>query len=95
MDELWAKAIKVTGAVSVVAYLIYTLLQYIFSDQIVALFGSEKLFAITLFIIASLMVILTISILWTKKNTSHKSTTQPKVKVVYRDQSTHHGDNNF
>lgn len=95
MDELWEKIIKVTGAVGLVTLLIYTTLQYVFSDQIVALFGSEKMFVITIIIIASLFIILTISILWTKKDTSHKSTEKPKVKVVYQDQSTHHGDNNF
>lgn len=95
MDELWVKVIKITGAVSVIAFLVYTLFQYIYSDRIVALFGGEKLFVITIFLTASLVIILAVSILWAKKSTSHKFTTQPKAKVVYRDQSTHHGDNNF
>ena len=95
MDVFWVKAIKTTGAVGIVSFLLYTVLHYVFSDKIVAIFGSDRLFAITFATIISLLLILPISILWTKQSSSRKSTAQPKVKVVYGDQSTHNGDNNF
>lgn len=95
MDVFWAKAIKTTGAVGVVSLLLYTVLNYVFSPQIVAIFGSDRLFAITFATVISLLLILLIYILWTKENSSRKSTAQSEVKVVYRDRSTHNGDNNF
>lgn len=90
----WSKAIKATGSVGVVAFLIYTILKYLFSEQIIALFGSEKLFMLTIVIIAGLLIIFLVAIIKTKG--------QPEVpvqpgdpKVTYRDNSTHNGDNNF
>lgn len=99
MEGLWSKAIKTTGSVGAVAFLIYTILNYLFSEQIVALFGSEKIFILTVVIISALLIILLVAII--KDKGQPKITTQhggPKLggpKVTYKDNSTHKGDNNF
>lgn len=94
MEGIWAKAIKATGSIGVVAFLLYTVLNYLFSEQIVILFGSEKMFMITIGITAILLIILLVAILKPKEQPiSPIQTGSPKVN--YRDNSTHNGDNNF
>lgn len=94
MEGFWSKAIKATGSVGVVAFLLYTVLNYLFSAQIVTLFGSERMFFVTIGIIAVLLIILIITILKPKeKNEGLVQSGGPKVN--YRDDSTHNGDNNF
>lgn len=94
MESLWPKIIKTTGSVGVVAFLIHIVLSRVFSDQIVSLFGSEKMFVITIIVIALLLIILLVAILKRKvKSEVHSQTVGPK--VTYIDHSTHNGDNNF
>lgn len=94
MDRIWTSIIKVTGAVGVVAFLIYTLLNYIYSDQIIKLFGSDRLFLLTFIIIVAILIIFFAAIVVSKKDikTSSKSSNP---HVTYNDKSSHHGDNNF
>lgn len=94
MDGLWPRIIKTTGAVGVVALLIYTVLNYVYSSQIQALFGSEKLFAITIIIISALLTILLVAIIKPKEKSDIPIQTEGP-KVTYKDNSTHNGDNNF
>lgn len=94
MEGIWPKIIKATGSVGVVAFLFYTVLTYVYSEKIVALFGSEKLFVVTIVVIAALLIILLVAILKSKEKS--ETTSQPEgPKVTYRDNSTHNGDNNF
>jgi len=94
MDSIWSDIIKATGSVGVVAFLIYFVLGHVYSDQIVALFGSDKLFALTVIVIAALLIVLLVSILKSKEKTesSHPS---DGPKITYSDNSIHNGDNNF
>lgn len=94
MDSIWSNVIKATGAVGVVAFLIYIVVNQIFSEQVVALFGSDRLFVLTIVIIASLLIILLVAIFKSKeKQVSSSQSEGPK--VTYNGKSTHNGDNNF
>jgi cobalamin synthase len=94
MEGIWPKIIKATGSVGVVAFLFYTVLNYVFSAQIVALFGSEKIFLLTIAIISALLILLLVSILKSKEN-SENANQSDGPKVTYKGRSTHNGDNNF
>lgn len=94
MEEIWSKIIKATGAVGVAALLFYTLLNYVYSKQIEALFGSEKLFVITIIIISALFIILLVAIIRPKEKPKTPGKSKG-AKVTYKDKSTHNGDNHF
>lgn len=94
MDGMWSKVIKTTGSVGVVAFLCYIVLNQVYSERIVTLFGSEKLFALTVVIIAALLIILLVAILKSKEKSEIPN--QPEgSKVTYSGSSTHNGDNHF
>jgi hypothetical protein len=94
MDEIWTKVIKTTGYVGVVSFLIYTLLQNIFSPVIIEMFGSERMFTITFVIATALIFVLLVAILVSKSKSD--GAPQSKInKVVYKNKSKHDGDNNF
>ena len=103
MDSFWSNAIKATGSVGVVAFLIYYILEHVFSEKIVQLFGSDKLFELTILVIAALLIVLLVAVLKTKhKNQPEepKEIMEHKIrsegpKVTYKDNSTHNGNNNF
>jgi len=94
MDSIWSNVIKATGSVGVVAFLIYIILNHVFSEQIVKLFGSDRLFELTILIIAALLIVFLVAILKSKETLERKSRSEGP-KVAYRDNSTHNGDNNF
>jgi cobalamin synthase len=94
MEDIWPKVIKTTGSVGVVALLVYTVLKYVYSEQIVALFGSEKLFVLTIFVIAALSIILLVAILKSKEKSETPSQSEGP-NITYSGKSTHNGDNNF
>lgn len=94
MDNMWVTIVKATGLGGIVGFLIYYVLKHIFSEQIIKLFGSDKLFALTVMIIATLLIILLVAIFKSqeKSQSSHQSA---GAKVTYSGNSTHNGDNNF
>lgn len=63
MEKFWEQALKVTGPVAVVGILIWALLKFVFREDVVALFGSEKLFVIVLILLLILAIALITSIL--------------------------------
>lgn len=110
MDNLWVKVIKTTGAVGVVAFLIYIVTNNIFSENIISLFGSNKMFILTMGIISVLLITLLVAVIKSKESRGLsyepdgpiKSKGKPDLsnksdgpKVTYRDKSTHNGNNNF
>lgn len=99
MDKAWIDIIKVTGAVGVVGALFSLLLTHLFSEQIINLLGSEKMFYLIAVIVCGLLIALIVSILKSRDKadkTAPNTDTQPskKIDVTYTE-STHNGDNNF
>jgi len=95
MDQ-WTKIIKYGGSVALVSLLLYTVINYLFTKEIIELFGSDRFFLILVLLIVSLLVILLISIVYKSKEASLKSSnTSNGPQVTYKDRSTHNGDNNF
>ena len=97
MDELWVKVVKATGSVGVVAFLLYFVLDWLFSEQIVELFGGEKIFLIVLLVLSMLCIALIVSI-WVSREKVETPDAEPNNhtnSVTYRGDSTHNGDNNF
>lgn len=78
MEQFWEKALKVTGPVAVVGALIWVLLKFVFREDIVALFGSEKLFIIVLIILSILAIALITSILVYKGRGQEKGQQPPQ-----------------
>lgn len=99
MDKAWTDIIKVTGAVGVVGALFSLLLSHLFSEQIISLLGSEKVFYLITIIVCGLLIALIVSILKSKDKTN-KTAPHPdnkpnkKIDVTYTE-STHNGDNKF
>lgn len=89
MDPIWKVAVKATGAVGVVGLLFSLLLKAVFQQQIIDLFGSDKMFYIVILIICVFGLALLLAIAIGK----HRATKGPS--VVYRDNSKHQGDNRF
>jgi len=56
MEKIWSTAIKVTGPVGVVAALVWFLVRSIYREDVLALFGSEKVFILTLLLIGFLFI---------------------------------------
>ncbi|MBT9098388.1 hypothetical protein KFZ76_11790 [Methylovulum psychrotolerans] len=93
----WVDIIKKTGSVGVVGYLFYYLMTEIFSEKIINLFGSERFFAIILILLSvlSLVFVLAIPNSKNKKQKTDKDNSTKNIHVVYKNKSTHKGDNNF
>ncbi len=96
MEKFWVEIIKKTGYFGVGSFLLFSLMDKVFSEAVINLFGSEKLFEIT-FVLASGLVLILILALVFKKEKSSKETDAPKTlnKVTYKDDSTHNGNNQF
>jgi hypothetical protein len=94
MEGLWGKVIKSTGSVGVVAFLLYTVINNLFSAQIVELFGSERIFLLTSIVISALLIILFVATLKSRAKSGNTSQIEGP-KVTYKGRSVHNGDNNF
>lgn len=92
MEIGWVKVIKVTGSVGVISFLIYYLMTQLFSQEIINLFGSDKLFIIALIIVAVLSVAIILAVLG---NNESKGNGRKNVKITYKGKSVHKGDNKF
>tara|TARA_B100002019_G_scaffold292984_1_gene318120 strand:+ start:1985 stop:2287 length:303 start_codon:yes stop_codon:yes gene_type:complete len=100
MDKAWIDIIKITGPVGVVALLLSLMMSHFFSEAIVSLLGSTKVF----FIIVLIIFVLFFSLIFAIKNRESNSppdaklnTTKvnKKIEVKYDNGSTHNGDNKF
>lgn len=89
MDPVWKTAIKITGSVGGVGLLISIMLEKIYSQEIISLFGDERVFYITVLLICVLSVALLTAVIIKQKPKDKGAT------VTYRDNSIHNGDNRF
>ena len=106
MDKAWVDVIKITGAVGVVAFLAYIVINYVYSDKVIELFGSDRMFILSIGIVSSVFIILLIAVL-KQKDKAGGTGEQGKVnenikiietegpKVTYQDKAKHNGNNNF
>lgn len=93
----WVSIIEKTGSVGVIGYLIYYLAMELFSEKIINLFGSDRLFAIVLIILSvlGLALFMAISNSRNKELEASKDSSVKNINVVYKDKSTHKGNNIF
>lgn len=108
MNNSWVKVIAITGSVGVFAFLFSLLMGHVFSEKIVDLLGSERVFYIIVALI-SIFAIFTLVALFkprrqsdsdTNGNVSETSKSQSEslkkdISVTYNGNSTHNGDNHF
>jgi hypothetical protein len=110
LNNSWVKVIAITGSVGVFAFLFSLLMSHVFSEKIVDLLGSEKIFHIIVAFI-SIFAICTLVALFKPRrqsdrdpsgNISESETPKPQseslkkeISVTYNDNSTHNGDNHF
>lgn len=64
MDNFWKEAVKVTGPVAVVGFIIAYVLENVFQKDILEMFGSDRAYYLTVFIIAALLVTLILSVMF-------------------------------
>lgn len=106
MDKAWVDVIKITRAVGVVAFLAYIVINYVYSDEVIELFGSDRMFILSIGIVSFVFIILLIAVL-KQKNKAGYTDKQGKAneniktketegnKVTYQDKAKHNGNNNF
>ncbi|WP_404474317.1 hypothetical protein LG301_06095 [Vreelandella venusta] len=106
MDKTWLDVIKVTGAVGVIAFLAHLVISHVYSEEIIELFGSDRMFGLTILIVAAVFFVLLMAVLKQKDKTVRRSE-ESEVdeddkekdykgpKVTYRNRAKHNGDNNF
>ncbi|EHU5198475.1 hypothetical protein M2G95_02105 [Vibrio vulnificus] len=110
MNNSWVKVIAITGSVGVFAFLFSLLMGHVFSEKIVDLLGSEKVFYIIVAFI-SIFAICTLVALFKPRrqsdsdsngNVSESETPKSQseslkkdISVTYSGNSTHNGDNHF
>jgi len=63
MEKFWEKALTATGSVAVVGFILTILINNLFEEEIINLFGSEKLFYLIMVILCILGCALLIAIL--------------------------------
>lgn len=99
MAKEWGGIIKITGAVGVVGLLFSIFMEHFFSEYITSLLGSERTFYIVVTLLCFFFICLMTAILKGKgSQTTSQSTPESikkKIKVTYRDDSTHNGNNHF
>lgn len=96
LDKAWIKVISVTGAVGVIGFLFSTLMLKLFSQEILSLLGSEKIFYIIVLLIGVFAIGLIIAILKPKAPDGSLPPADPNKKInIKYESSTHNGDNRF
>ncbi len=94
MDKAWIKIISVTGAVGVIGYLFSLFMLKFFSDPVLSLLGSEKVFYVIVLLVSFLAIALILAILKPKAQQKNPSSGENNISVSYKD-SIHKGNNNF
>ncbi|WP_141103622.1 hypothetical protein [Cobetia sp. QF-1] len=95
MDKTWITAIKVTGPVGVVGFLLWALMSFLFREDVIGLFGSEKLFILAVILVSCLFIALITAILVyrdTKKAGVNPPENQPQGNKVIINRSKIDGD---
>lgn len=102
MIKEWEGIIKVTGAVGLVGLLFALLMRHFFSEQIISLLGSDRVFFIIIALVAIFFILMIIALLnrsssvnESKEPNNTTSPTKKEVIVTYRDNANHNGDNKF
>ena len=73
MDKAWIKIISVTGAVGVIGYLFSLFMLNFFSDSVLSLLGSEKVFYVIVLLMSVLAIALILAILKPKEQQKNSS----------------------
>jgi len=89
MESIWKVAFKVTGAVGVVGYLFSSLIKELFRQEIIELFGDERMFYIAVLLVCIFGIAIIVAIL------QRNAVRGGSPKVVYKGRSRHNGDNRF
>lgn len=85
---------KTGGAVGSACVILYVMVDNLFQESVYIFFGSDKVFILLLSILG---VVLTAIIVTQRTKPPESDNEQPEggPKVIYRDSSTHKGDNRF
>ena len=62
MGNFWKEAVKVTGPVAVVGFILVFVIKNIFRQDVIDIFGSEQMFYLTIFILCILAVAFILSL---------------------------------
>jgi hypothetical protein len=62
VDKFWISAVKATGPVAVVGFILWYFLQRLYSTEIIELFSSQQRFVVTLSVVGALVIVLWASV---------------------------------
>lgn len=85
MEKFWKEAIKVTGSVAVIGFIFALAIRSIFQENVLAIFGSDKAFYLSVFTLGILAVALILALIIngkkTKNTNEHSSTESRSVSI--------------
>lgn len=84
MDDSWIKVIKVTGLSGLVCYLIFYILQNLFTEKVNSIFGTTKTYYTVVTIIAGLLFLLFLFVI------KHQAKEQPPIEHHNTINDIHH-----
>lgn len=64
MEKFWTEALKATGPVAVIGFIVWFVVQQFFSTELISIFSSQQRFVITLLIVSALLIILYATLKW-------------------------------
>jgi uncharacterized membrane protein len=94
-DPIWKIIIKRTGSVGAICFVFYFFIVILFKKEVYDLLGSERIFILTLSIIGVLLVALLSALKYQQNKPAEKIRPVKSSVVIYKNSSTHNGDNRF
>lgn len=94
-DPIWKIIIKYTGSVGVICFVLYFFIDLIFKKEIYDLLGDERIFILALLILGVLFVALLSALKYQQNKVAEKNNATKGPVIIYKDSSTHNGDNRF
>lgn len=91
MESFWKEAVKVTGSVAVVGFILALAIKSIFQESVLSTFGSEQVFYLSTFILGFLAVALILALIVNRKksqNTNEESSTENRTVSIDKSKIT-------
>jgi hypothetical protein len=91
MESFWKEAVKVTGSVAVVGFILALAIKSIFQENVLNTFGSDQVFYLSVFIVGVLAAALILAVIVNGKrpqNTSESNGTESRTVSIDKSKIT-------
>lgn len=93
MDKFWKDALKITGPVAVIGFLVSLLIEKLYAQEVLDFFGSDRAFYLSIALLSALTIALILSILvYRKPASANKSEQGSQIRTASITKSTVNGD---